>query len=173
MFTIILLLSGEAQQAQSSLIIQTRLISYRTNCIVAGSVVENARHPGLSANCRTSIEPDGFLLPRTMIRNCRHDQLFELSCRTIGDDVRMRPKFDKPRTLTPDRAKRVGQHCYDCRSKLRPERYDTIGNNNKKHFSPHGSSELPLDFIGPIVIAIRAFQEAQGGPRPDRLTPTS
>jgi hypothetical protein len=40
---------------------------------------DDPRHPGLSANRRTSIEPDGFFLPREMIGNRRHDQVFELS----------------------------------------------------------------------------------------------
>ena len=47
------------------------------------------RQSGLSANRGTSIEPNRFFLSRTMIRNRRYDQIFELSCRScIRSDCR-------------------------------------------------------------------------------------
>ena len=74
-----------------------QFLSADTRTILGRNVMKNdPRHSGLSANRRTSIEPDGFLLPRAVIRNCRHDQIFEHSCRTIGDDVPVGSEINEP-----------------------------------------------------------------------------
>jgi len=74
-----------------------QFLSGGTRTILGWNVMKNdPRHSGLSANRCTPVEPDRFFLLRTMIRNRRHDQVLQLSSRTVRDDVRMRPNFDEP-----------------------------------------------------------------------------
>jgi hypothetical protein len=46
--------------------------------------------PGLPADRKTSIKPDGFLFLRAMIRNRRYDQVLNYLRCPIGDDISLR-----------------------------------------------------------------------------------
>ena len=85
-----------------------------------------------------------------MIRDCRQDQVFQLSGCTIRNDVRMRAQINEPLYVTPGHARRVGQHCRGSPNKLRREQCLPAPNEtgNFTRFFPRG---LHLEHVEQIT----------------------